>query len=78
MALTRKIEEISFRDEEGNYFDVAVHDGYIEISINDSKDDRMNLTLDEWKCMDKEIRNIFKDMDGGSKKDNDESNNSRK
>jgi hypothetical protein len=62
MSLTRKIEELSFRDEEGNYFDVSVHDGYIEISINDSKEDRMGLTLEDWKYLDKEIRSIFKDM----------------
>ena len=62
MSLTRKIEELSFRDEEGNYFDVSVHDGYIEISINDSKEDRMGLTLEDWKYLDKEIRRIFKDM----------------
>lgn len=62
MSLTRKIEEISFRDEEGNYFDVTVHDGYIEIAINDSKQDRMGLTLEDWKYLDREIRRIFKDM----------------
>jgi hypothetical protein len=62
MSLTRKIEELSFRDEVGNYFDVSVHDGYIEISINDSKEDRMGLTLEDWKYLDKEIRSIFKDM----------------
>jgi hypothetical protein len=62
MSLIRKIEELSFKDEEGNYFDVSVHDGYIEISINDSKEDRMGLTLEDWKYLDKEIRSIFKDM----------------
>jgi hypothetical protein len=63
MSLTRKIEEISFKDEQGKYFDVSVHDGYIEIAINDSKEDRMGLTLEDWKYLDKEIRRIFKDMD---------------
>ncbi len=62
MSLTRKIEEISFKDEQGKYFDVSVHDGYIEIAINDSKEDRMGLTLEDWKYLDKEIRRIFKDM----------------
>ena len=64
MSLRRKIEEISFKDEEGNYFDVSVHDGYIEISINDSKENRMGLTLDDWKYLDKEVRRIFRDMEG--------------
>ena len=63
MSLTRKIEEISFKDEQGKYFDVSVHDGYIEIALNDSKEDRMGLTLEDWKYLDKEIRRIFKDMD---------------
>lgn len=67
MSLTRKIEEISFKDEGGKYFDVSVHDGYIEIAINDSKEDRMGLTLEDWKYLDKEIRRIFKDMEGESK-----------
>ena len=67
MALTRKIEELSLRDERGNYFDVSVHDGYIEISINDSKEDRMALTLEDWKYLDKEVRRIFKDMEGEKK-----------
>lgn len=67
MALTRKIEELSLRDEGGNYFDVSVHDGYIEISINDSKEDRMALTLEDWKYLDKEVRRIFKDMEGEKK-----------
>jgi len=64
VALIRKIEELSFRDGEGNYFDVSVHDGYIEISINDSKEDRMGLTLEDWKYLDKGVRRIFKDMEG--------------
>jgi hypothetical protein len=68
MSLIRKIEELSFKDEEGNYFDVSVHDGYIEISINDSKEDRMGLTLEDWKYLDKEIRSIFKDMGEGEEK----------
>ena len=62
MPLTRKIEEISFRDETGNYLDVKVCEGYIEVSINDSKDDRIGLTLEDWKQLDKEIRRIFKDI----------------
>lgn len=68
MSLTRKIEEISFRDEVGNYLDVRVCEGYIEIAINDSKDDRMGLTLEDWKQLDKEIRRIFKDMEESEKK----------
>lgn len=68
MPLTRKIEEISFRDEVGNYLDVKVCEGYIEVAINDSKDDRMGLTLEDWKQLDKEIRRIFKDIDGTEKK----------
>ena len=68
MPLTRKIEEISFRDEQGNYLDVKVCEGYIEVAINDSKDDRMGLTLEDWKQLDKEIRGIFKDIDGTEKK----------
>jgi hypothetical protein len=62
MPLTRKIEEISFRDETGNYLDVKVNEDYIEVSINDSKNDRIGLTLEDWKQLDKEIRRIFKDI----------------
>jgi hypothetical protein len=69
MVLTRKIEEISFKDERGNYFDVVVHEGYIEIAINDSKEDRMGLTLEDWKYLDKEIRRIFKDMNKENKEE---------
>jgi hypothetical protein len=63
MALTRKIEEISFKDESGQYLDVSVHDGYIEVAINNSKEDRMAFTLEDWNVLDKEIRKIFKDME---------------
>jgi hypothetical protein len=62
MSLTRKIEEVSFQDERNNYFDVKVHDGYIEVSINDSKDDRMTFNQEDWKQLDREIRKIFKEM----------------
>ena len=62
MTLTRKIEEMSFRDETGNYLDVKVNEDYIEVSINDSKNDRIGLTLEDWKQLDKEIRRIFKDI----------------
>lgn len=62
MSLTIKIEEISFQDEEGNFLDVKVWEGFIEVSINDSKDDRMSFTLEDWKKFDKEIRRVFKEM----------------
>lgn len=62
MALTRKIEQISFKDESGTYLDIAVCDGYIEVSINDSKEEKMSFTLEDWSQLDKEIRRIFKDM----------------
>jgi hypothetical protein len=60
MALTRKIEQISFKDENGVYLDVNVCDDYVEISINESKE-KISLTLEDWKNIDKEIRRIFKD-----------------
>jgi hypothetical protein len=62
MALQRKIEQISFKDENGKYLDVTVCDGYIEISIDDQMDHRMSLSLDDWKSIDKEVRRLFKDM----------------
>jgi hypothetical protein len=66
MALTRKIEQISFKDENGVYLDVNVCDDYVEISINESKE-KISLTLEDWKSIDKEIRRIFKDMKNGEK-----------
>jgi hypothetical protein len=62
MPLTRKIEEISFRDEGGTYLDVKVCEGYIEVSINASKEDQITFTLDDWNYLDKEIKRIFKEM----------------
>lgn len=66
MALTRKIEQISFKDENGVYLDVNVCDDYVEISINESKE-KISLTLQDWKNIDKEIRRIFKDMKNAEK-----------
>lgn len=62
MALTRKIEQISFKDESGTYLDIVVCEDYIELSINDSKEEKMSFTLEEWSQLDREIRRIFKDM----------------
>ena len=63
MALIRKIEQVSFKDPHtGNYLDVVVCDGYIEISINDSKEEKISLELEDWKSLDKEIRKIFKEL----------------
>jgi hypothetical protein len=62
MALKRKIEQISFKDENGNYLDVTVCDGYIEVAVDDNKEHRISLTLDDWKSIDKEVRRLFKDM----------------
>ena len=73
MALIRKIEQVSFKDPHtGNYLDVVVCDGYIEISINDSKEEKISLELEDWKSLDKEIRKIFKELK------NEKSNNSGK
>lgn len=63
MALIRKIEQVSFKDPHSeNYLDVAVCDGYIEISINDSKEEKISLELEDWKSLDREIRKIFKEL----------------
>ena len=66
MTLTRKIEQISFKDENGVYLDVNVCDDYVEISIDESKE-KISLTLEDWKNIDKEIRRIFKDMKNAEK-----------
>jgi hypothetical protein len=66
MALTRKIEQISFKDENGVYLDVNVCDDYVEISIDGSKE-KISLTLEDWKNIDKEIRRIFKDVKNAEK-----------
>ena len=71
MTLIRKIEQVSFKDPNtGNYLDIVVCDGYIDISVNDSKDERISLDLEDWKSLDKEVRKIFKELE------NEKSNNS--
>ena len=64
MTLVRKIEQVSFKDPNtGNYLDIVVCDGYIDISVNDSKDERISLDLEDWKSLDKEVRKIFKELE---------------
>ena len=64
MTLVRKIEQVSFKDPNtGNYLDIVVCDGYIDISVNDSKDERISLDLEDWKSLDREVRKIFKELE---------------
>jgi hypothetical protein len=68
MALIRRIEQLSFKDENGTYLDIVVCEDYIEVSINDSKEEKISLTLEDWSQVDKEIRRIFKDMKNAEKR----------
>lgn len=64
MSLIRKIEQISFKDSNtGNYLDIVVNEGYLDISINDDKEAKLSIDLEDWGKIDKEIRNIFTELE---------------
>jgi hypothetical protein len=57
-GLIVRIEQLSF-ESMGVYMDVEKHDGYIDVSV-DSSERKIALTEDDWKIIDKKVRELFK------------------
>jgi hypothetical protein len=57
-SLITRVEHLSF-ESMGVYMDVERHDGYVDISIDGPGNTKMAITLEDWKTIDKKIRELL-------------------
>jgi len=53
-----RIEHMSF-ESNGKYLDVEVHTDYVEISVGGIENEKIALTLQDWKIIDTEVRKVL-------------------
>ena len=62
-----RIEQLSF-ESCGEYMDVQVHDGYVDITIGGVENDKFSVTLADWKIITKRIFDLIQQEQNLEKK----------
>jgi len=54
-----RIEHLSF-EVNGKYMDVEAHTDYVDITVGGNENEKISVTLDDWKIIDTEVRKLLK------------------
>jgi hypothetical protein len=58
-SITTRIEHLSF-ESEGSYMDVQFHDGYVDITIGGTENEKFPVTLEEWQEINTQVIKMLK------------------